>query len=130
MTMRSRALVVVAVAVVLLAGLYAALRPSGSGEAAPEARERHYRLAIVGGRLAEGPASLEAVQGDSITLVVSAEKGGEVHIHGYRQEVSLKPGAEATIAFRADRAGRYPIEYHDPGGGEAELAAIAVQPRP
>jgi hypothetical protein len=42
----------------------------------------------------------------------------------------MEPNREATLTFRAGRAGRYLLELHGPNGAETGLAALEVQPRP
>jgi hypothetical protein len=128
--MKSRAGLVVLVAVVLVAGLYVALRGVGSpsGNYVPQARA--YHLAVGGGHLTEGPTVLDATQGDQITLAVSVDKASTLHLHGYEKLLQAQPGNDATLSFTAARAGFFPLALHNSDGSEATLAALQVQPRP
>ena len=49
------------------------------------------------------------MEGDSVTLSVSAEEPVEVHVHGYDIEVEVEPDEPARISFDADLTGRFYI---------------------
>src|ERR1700730_17784393 len=119
--MKFRASLVVLVAVVLVAGLYVALRSVGSpsGNYVPQARA--YHLAVGGGHLTEGPNVLDATQGDQITLAVSVDKASTLHLHGYENVLQAQPGSDATLSFTAARAGFFPLALHNSDGSEATL---------
>jgi hypothetical protein len=95
-----------AIAALLLAGLYLALRSSTAGPppGPPQARADH--LSLRGERLAAGPELITATQGDTVTLFVAADQAAALHIHGYEQEVVVEPAGDTAFAFIATRAGR------------------------
>jgi hypothetical protein len=129
MSTTPRAALLVAVTVLALAGLYVLFRTAGSEPSTVGAQPRMFELSIVNQRLVDGSATLSAPQSEQITLVITTDRPGELHIHGHGQEIALEPNREARLTFRAERVGRYPIELHS-HGGETSLAAIEVQPRP
>lgn len=73
---------------------------------------------------------------DVVQLRVTSDAPGEVHLHGYRQEVKVVPGRAAELTFKAHATGRYRIEWH-PTGDKAQksnhhgpaLATLEVRPR-
>lgn len=77
------------------------------------------------------PAVLEAIQGDSITLVVTSDRAATLHVHEYEQHIviDLEPDREVASSFTADRAGRFGVHFIGADGSHAEVAAVEVQPR-
>lgn len=77
------------------------------------------------------PPVFEARQGDRIVLAVTSLYSGELYLHGLETEVNIVPGAENTITFTAEHAGRFYLHLH--GNGEdhvhTELAVLEVAPR-
>src|SRR6266446_1039058 len=97
--MRSRARLIVIVAIILVAGLYVLLRSTGSPSRAYQPQSRAYHLVIADQRLTAGPTVLDATQGDAITLTVSADKPATVHLHGYEKLLPVEPGHDAVLSF-------------------------------
>jgi hypothetical protein len=117
------------IAVLVLAGLYFAFRNAAPRHSSDQPQASTYHLTIQGERVVSGPELIVATQGDRVTLFVTADRAGSLHIHGYGQEIALESGREAALAFSADRAGRYGIDLHGAGGAHAEVAVLEVQPR-
>ena len=118
-----------AIAALLLAGLYLAVRSSTAGPTPGPPRARAYNLSLQGERLAAGPNLINATQGDTVTLFVAADRAAALHIHGYDQEVMVDPAGETIFTFIATRAGRYGIDLHGAGHGHIGVAALEVEPR-
>ena len=63
-----------------------------------------------------------ACRDQDVTLVISSETDGFLHIHGYDEEVpalEISAGEKVEVEFGADRSGQFPIELHpadDPEG--------------
>jgi hypothetical protein len=129
--MMPRAITVTAVTIFLLSALYVAVRGVASRGAAPPPQSRTYRLRLQDQRLVSGPSLIEAIQGDSITLVITSNRTGILHVHEYEQHlvVDLVPGQEMTSSFTAERAGRFAVHLIGPDGAYAEVAVVEVQPR-
>ena len=125
--LRRRAIVSAAIAILVLAGLYLVFRSSGNGKVPPQPRA--YQLAILGQRVASGPTVLKARQGDPITIAVTTDNAGMISIHGYEQTVDVVPDKAVTLAFTADRAGRYAVDLHGADNSHSEVAALEIQPR-
>jgi hypothetical protein len=73
--------------------------------------------------------AVRAKQGDAVSIIVTTNRAGTLEIHGYGQKVTVTPGAEAKLVFRAERTGRFPIELHARDGGHVEVTALEVQPK-
>ena len=128
--MTARALAVTAITVVLLGAMYIVFRRT-TGHAPGPPQSRTYRLRLDDHRLMSGPAVLEAIQGDSITIVVTSNRAATLHVHEYEQHIviDLEPGRESSSRFIADRAGRFGVHLIGADGAHAEVAAVEVQPR-
>ena len=124
----NRTLMIVALVMIGLVGLFFALRPdpTSSGDAAPpdEPQERVYDVAIENGAMS--PAEVSAEEGDGVTLVLTSDSPVEVHLHGYDLEEEILPGEETVLSFEAEISGRFEIEDHET---ETALGALLVQPR-
>jgi hypothetical protein len=127
--MTARALAVTAITAVLLGAMYIVFRTTGHAPAPPQSRT--YRLRLDDHGLTSGPAVLEAVLGDSITIVVTSNRAGTLHVHEYEQHIviDLEPGRESSGRFTADRAGRFGVHLIGADGAHAQVAAVEVQPR-
>lgn len=117
-SMLRRPLIVVVAALALIA-LFVALRPAIGGP-----QERSFDLAIARDGMA--PREIRVLEGDGVTLRISADRDVRFHLHGYDLKVDVRPGGPATLAFRADRTGRFEIEDETT---EAELGVLIVEPR-
>jgi hypothetical protein len=61
------------------------------------------------------PSNLEVCRGDQVTLTVTPEVDGVLHVHGYDDElpaVTVATGKEIELGFTATRSGQFPIELH------------------
>ena len=117
----SRSLILIAVIVLILGGLFFLLRPD-TPEGAP--RDRSFDVSIENGEMS--PDVISADEGDRVTLRVSSDRPMELHVHGYDVEGEIEPGQEARLRFEADLTGRFEIEDHE---SESELGVLQVSPR-
>lgn len=68
------------------------------------------------------PSDPAACRGQRVTIVLSSEVDGVLHIHGLDAVVpaaTITAGGQLTLEFTADRSGQFPIELHpadDPQG--------------
>ncbi len=122
-----RTLVVIALMLLALGGLFFALRPDTTavtGPSADEPQERVYDVAIEDGTM--NPAEINADEGDQVTLRFTSNSPVEIHLHGYDLEEEVSPSETTELSFEAELAGRFEIEDHET---EAGLGALLVQPR-
>ena len=89
-----------------------------------------FHLVVEGGRTVGGAPTLRAVEGDTVEIVLESDDGLELHLHGYDLTVPLAPGEPASLAFAADRVGRFPAESHGHGDGHHEtLFYLEIYPQ-
>ena len=76
------------------------------------------------------PNKFEVCRNQQVTITVATEVGGELHFHGYDDEIGEKPitaGGTLTVSFKATHPGQYPIELHpEDGSDEREVAQLVV----
>lgn len=61
------------------------------------------------------PSDPSVCRDQEVTLVISAQVDGVIHVHGYDAELpatELSNGDELSLIFDASRSGQYPIELH------------------
>jgi hypothetical protein len=96
------------------------VQPSSSGP---------FHIAITKEKPGVETRPLLAVQGDSVTIVLTTDQAGTVEVHGYGMSVAVKPESESTLAFRAERTGRFPIHLHVKDGRHLDVTALEVRPQ-
>ena len=106
-------------AVVALAGLGAC-----GGSSGPQ--EHTFAIQVKDGQPVGGESTFQVKQGDTVTLNISSDAAGEVHVHGYDLEKELTPGGTVALSFAAEATGRFHIEIEET---KVELGVLAVQPR-
>jgi len=132
-----------AAGVALLGGLFIAFKPKAGADpmppppapsdlsltpAAPMTRlPKVFELTVKQGKLASGPATLAAREGDDIVIRVTSDRADELHLHGYDLEMMLKANEPAELSFKALRSGRFEYELHK---SHTDLGALEVQPKP
>lgn len=109
------------VAVLVLGGLFVALRPDPPA-AGPE--ERTVEVELQDDTMS--PEEITVGEGDRVTLKFTADRPRELHLHGYDRELEVEPGETATLSLEATLTGRFEVEAHETGAG---LGALVVQPR-
>ncbi len=77
-------------------------------------------VTVTGGKTMT-PSDLTARQNDNLTLNVTSDTDGEVHLHGY----DAKAGQTVSKTFKADKSGNYPIEWESTS---TELGRLVVSP--
>ena len=112
---------------------------SGAGDAAAPADAVIINLPIVGRETDLTRDDLRVSQGDAVRLTITADENGEVHLHGYDLSAGVSPDQPGELAFTADTAGAFALNFHvfAPDGmaggvdgghhGNAEPEAVAVE---
>jgi len=57
------------------------------------------------------PDTLKAHHNDTVTINVTSDTDGEVHLHGYDIHFDTKAGQVVTQTFKAANTGDFPIEW-------------------
>lgn len=74
------------------------------------ARNLTFDVDVTGGQKMQ-PSVLPAHQNDNVTINVTSDRDGEVHLHGYDFHFETKAGQTVTQKFTADKTGDFPIEW-------------------
>jgi len=95
--------------------------------AKPKSKPSVRRIVIVvdQGRPRGGIKRPKLERGEKVVLVVRADVGEEIHVHGYELTRAVTPGRAARIPITARLAGRFEVELHHP---DALLAVLEVRP--
>lgn len=103
---------------------------------AAETPAKIFELTIPRGGATAKPRVLAVDKDDVVRLRVTSEEAGEIHLHGYRIEMKVSPGAPHELGFKARATGRYRIEWHpaDEGAKKSDhhsppVATLVVQPK-
>src|SRR6266851_5618578 len=67
-------------------------------------------VTITGGKTMT-PSDLSARQNDNVTINVTSDTDGEVHLHGYDIIFAAKAGQAVSKTFKAVSTGDFPIEW-------------------
>ncbi len=117
MILDQRFIVPVKISLMATMSLLALLLLAACGGGDPE--DVSFELSIADGGLAGDDSTFVAKQDDTVTLNLSADVHGEVHLHGYDLTTNIGPDEPSSITFLADATGRYAMEFHP--SGEAEM---------
>jgi hypothetical protein len=101
---------------------------NGSTQPAPAPAPAIPVIRLRDGEPVGGPADVEATSGDRVRFRVVSDTEGDVHVHGYDIEKSVKAGGSVTFDFPADLEGGYEIELHQHDAGESPIGELKVQP--
>ena len=82
-------------------------------------------IRVVGGVPEGGIARPKVEKGDRVVIVVRADEGESVHVHGYDVERTITPGKPVRLPITATVPGRFEVELHHP---DAVLAVLTVNP--
>ena len=105
---RQRVPIVVAVVVVFVAVagylIYANHTPGGQSVT--------FNVTVTGAK-SMTPSDLKAHLNDTITINVTSDTDGEVHLHGYDIHFETRAGQTTSHTFMADKSGEFEIEWED-----------------
>jgi hypothetical protein len=71
-------------------------------------------VTVTGGK-SMSPSTWTAHHNDQVTVNITSDTDGEVHLHGYDIKWALTRGLAWTITFTADITGDFPIEWETTG---------------
>lgn len=57
------------------------------------------------------PSELSAHLSDNVTINITSDTDGEVHLHGYDIHFETKSGQTVSHTFKADKSARFDIEW-------------------
>ena len=94
-------------------------------ETTPAAKPTTIAIRVVGGVPQGGIARPKLKKGDRAVIVVRADAGEAIHMHGYDLEKQVTPGKPVRLPFTATIPGRFEVELHHP---DSLLAVVTVSP--
>ena len=71
------------------------------------------------------PSELDVHQNDIVTISITSDMDGEVHLHGYDHAFDCKAGQATAYTFKADKSGTFEIEW---GSTSTHLGDLVVAP--
>ena len=71
------------------------------------------------------PGDWSAHQNDTVTVNITSDTDGEVHLHGYDISFEVKKGQTVSKTFKADKSGSFDIEWERTS---IKLGRLAVGP--
>jgi hypothetical protein len=94
------------------------------GNQGPAPQQRLFQLTVRGTSMS--PSDVQANEGDTLTVSISADRFEEIHLHGYDKHFFPSPGQPATVTFVADKSGTFVIEIE---ATSQSVGRLDVQPR-
>ena len=88
-------------------------------------KPRRIVMVVDQGRPRGGIKRPEVKQGSKLVLVVRADVGESIHVHGYDVTKPVTPGKPVQIPITARLPGRFEVELHHP---DALVAVLTVRP--
>lgn len=76
------------------------------------AEDRLFNINIKDGKIPATERVMRVKKGDSVTWKVRSDAQGELHIHAYQIDLTIKPGLEKRHTFNAFATGRFRVEWH------------------
>jgi hypothetical protein len=141
--MNSRVLMFITTGLIVAAGLFLVLRPApppgdpvivnapappaGSEDPSlPAPLPSSFDFVVRNGERVAGPVSMQAREGDDVSIKVTSDRADELHLHGYDLHVQVKPNEPVALFLKATHSGRFEAELHQSG---ITLGALEVTPR-
>lgn len=137
--MQRSSLAILAIGVALLIALFMAFKPKAAvaptsnqnsttqqaSSSATTSNLKSFNLVVKNNKLVSGPESLQVTQGDTVTINITADVDGELHLHGYDKAVEFKANQPSSLTISANITGRFPYELEDT---KTEIGALEVLP--
>ena len=113
---RARMVIVVAVLVVFVGvgGVLIVVNRSHGGQNVT------FNLTVTGAK-SMSPSELSVHQNDTVTINVTSDTDGEVHLHGYDIHFECKAGEVTSHTFKAVNTGHFDIEWESTSTPLGEL---------
>jgi hypothetical protein len=80
---------------------------------------------VTNGKVVKGNRTPSVKKGKLVRIVVVANRGEELHLHGYDLERTIRPRKQTVIQFTAKVPGRFELELHHP---DVVVARLSVTP--
>ncbi len=127
------------IGLVILGGFFVILKPkkqTGTGNAISQAtsssqistqpNSKIFELVVKSRKLVSGPETLKVIEGDNVTIKITADEDEELHLHGYDKMVDLTADKPAELNFTANLTGRFIYELEH---SKTDIGALEVSPK-
>lgn len=99
--------------------------PPSSPETTTTPEVRTLAIEVNGTEVSPEPTQVDLAVGETLSLVITADAGSEVHVHGFGEITEpVTPGLPVTVELTGDDPGVYEVELHDP---DLLLLQVAVR---
>ncbi|HMC70384.1 MAG TPA: hypothetical protein VKJ07_14610 [Mycobacteriales bacterium] len=71
---------------------------------------REINVTVAGGQ-SMTPSTWTAHLNDNVTIKITSDTTGEVHLHGYDIPFDCTPGEVSSHSFKADKSGQFEVEW-------------------
>lgn len=110
----------------LIPSLFGKITVTENAQQAQDTTKKTFNLVIQNKKIVSGGETLQATQGDEITINITSDEAEEFHVHAYDNSVELEPNKQATLTFTANLSGRFPFELEN---SKTEIGVLEVQPK-
>jgi hypothetical protein len=83
-----------------------------AGAASVWAADKVFELKLSDGMVPESQRMMRVTKGDRITLRITGDMPGQLHLHAYHVDVKVVPGQTAETTFEAHATGRFRLQFH------------------
>ena len=77
-----------------------------------QAEARVFNINIKNGVIPSADRLMRVQKDDQITWRIESNSDGELHIHAYQIDLTIKAGVKKVHSFKAFATGRYRVEWH------------------
>ncbi|MBI2109317.1 MAG: hypothetical protein HYT93_04080 [Parcubacteria group bacterium] len=86
---------------------------------------KEFTLVVENKKIISGPETITIKQGETVSIIVTADEDEEFHLHGYDRSVDLEKGVPAILTFKASASGRFMFELEE---SKTDIGALEVLP--
>lgn len=128
------------VIILVLAGLFFVVKPKPQSQTVSpkqtqtispsvgpaKTKGKVFEFSVKNNKLVSGPETISVIQGDTVTIKITADENEELHLHGYDNSVDLEKNKPAELTFTADKTGRFDYELEN---SKTDIGVLEVQPK-
>ena len=89
-----------------------------------QAGDKKFYLEVKDGKLVGNQKSFYAKKNDSVSVIVTSDVAGTFSVTSYGKEVTLVAKSPATVTFKAEKEGTFPINLASAKGAGANLIVV------
>jgi FlaG/FlaF family flagellin (archaellin) len=126
MSRNTRIALIGAAAVVVVVAVIIAVSGGGSSDDSSSDSGKTVAIKVANGKPVGGVQTISVKKGDQVSFTVTADKGDEIHVHGYNFHKDIPAnGGTVAFAFPAKMDGVFDVELE---GSSTQVASLKVSP--